>query len=96
MPSRATPRRTAKSGPHLGPSIHQKTKTAAQMGFARHRYTTSEGITIPVTAPQREIALCNLEEQGLARPLQYDDAEATAEMMDGGGEAAAGGDAGET
>lgn len=37
------------------------------------RYTTSEGITIPVTAPQREIALSNLEEQGMPRPMQYDD-----------------------
>ena len=39
------------------------------------RYTTTEGITIPVTAGQREIALSNLEEQGLPRPMQYDDAD---------------------
>lgn len=38
-----------------------------------HRYTTTEGLTIPVTAAQREIALQNLDEQGVARPMQYDD-----------------------
>eukprot|EP01043_Picozoa_sp_COSAG02_P040836 COSAG02_NODE_3333_length_6915_cov_4.111649_6_plen_179_part_00 len=38
------------------------------------RYTTTEGLTIPVTAGQREIALKNLDEQGVTRPTQYDDA----------------------
>jgi hypothetical protein len=41
---------------------------------AQRRYTTTEGITIPVTAAQREIALKNLDEQGVSRPMQYDDA----------------------
>lgn len=40
-------------------------------------YTTTEGVTIPIAPAQREVALKNLEEQGLPRPPQFDD--------DGGG-----------
>lgn len=38
-------------------------------------------MTIPVTAAQREIALRNLEEQGLARPMQYDDPDVPQDML---------------
>jgi len=46
-------------------------------------YSTSEGITIAVSAKQREIALRNLDEQGMKRPLQYDDPSVTADMLCG-------------
>ena len=44
-------------------------------------YTTSEGVTIPVTAGQREIALRNLVEQGMTRPMQYDDPDVPSNML---------------
>ena len=36
-------------------------------------YSTTEGVTIPIAPMQRELALKNLEEQGLPRPAQFDD-----------------------
>ena len=47
----------------------------------RCRYTTCEGVTIPITSTQREIALRNLEEQGLTRPMQYDDPDVPQDML---------------
>jgi len=37
-------------------------------------YTTTEGVTIPVSERQRAVALTNIENNGLPRPAQYDDA----------------------
>lgn len=36
-------------------------------------YSTTEGVTIAISPAQRELALKNLEEQGLPRPQQFDD-----------------------
>ena len=36
-------------------------------------YSTTEGVTIAISPAQRELALKNLEEQGLPRPKQFDD-----------------------